>query len=285
MALLRFPSARGAAIRQLQVWSAWQSDSPVSREHRTRAVSARTAPPSSARRLVCAQMDYTMSVLALDPLDLAALLCSRVCHDVISPVGAIVNGLEVLEEETDEDMRGFALDLIKRSARTASARLQFCRLAFGAAGSAGALIDTGDAESVVRGLLADDKMKIVWTAPRLLMPKNKVKLVLNLCLIASATVPRGGVIEVTITGDGGDATTIRIDARGPNARLAHHVPALVAGTPENDAVDAHGIQAFYTGLVARTALMDVALEANPEGVVITAFTAQIAAAASDQVIA
>ena len=71
-----------------------------------------------------------MSLLALDPLDLAALLCSRVCHDVISPVGAIVNGLEVLDDEEDEDMRAFALDLIKRSAKTASARLQFCRLAF-----------------------------------------------------------------------------------------------------------------------------------------------------------
>ena len=87
-----------------------------------------------------------MPTVSLDALDLAALLCSRVCHDVISPVGAIVNGLEVLEDEKDAEMRGFAVDLIKKSANTASARLQFCRLAFGAAGSAGASIDTGDAE-------------------------------------------------------------------------------------------------------------------------------------------
>jgi histidine phosphotransferase ChpT len=215
-------------------------------------------------------MDLTMSVLALDPLDLAALLCSRVCHDVISPVGAIVNGLEVLEDETDEDMRGFALDLIKRSANTASARLQFCRLAFGAAGSAGASIDTGDAEKVVRGLIEDEKMKIVWTAPRLLMPKNKVKLVLNLCLIAAATVPRGGVIEVRIIGDGGDTTEIRLDAKGPNARLANHVQSLVAGAPESDSVDAHGIQAFYTGLVARASNMDVRIHATADGVSVAA---------------
>lgn len=211
-----------------------------------------------------------MSVLALDPLDLAALLCSRVCHDVISPVGAIVNGLEVLEDEKDEDMRGFALDLIKRSANTASARLQFCRLAFGAAGSAGASIDTGDAEKVVRGLLEDEKTKIVWIGPRLFMPKNKVKLILNVCLIAAATVPRGGVIEVQIVGDGGDATQIRVEAKGPNARLANHVRSLVAGQPENDAVDAHGIQAFYTGLVARASNMDVQIDATPEGFAIAA---------------
>src|SRR6201997_1962509 len=98
-----------------------------------------------------------MTLVNLDSLDLAALLCSRVCHDVISPVGAIINGLEVLEEEKDADMRGFALDLIKKSPHPASARLQFCRLAFGAAGSAGASIDTGDAEQVARGLLADDR--------------------------------------------------------------------------------------------------------------------------------
>src|SRR5450631_2975167 len=119
-----------------------------------------------------------MTVFALDPMDLAALLCSRVCHDIISPVGAIVNGLEVLEEEKDAEMRGFALELIKKSAETASARLQFCRLAFGAAGSAGASIDTGDAEKVARGLFADQRTQLEWHAARLLMPKNKVKLIL-----------------------------------------------------------------------------------------------------------
>ena len=79
-----------------------------------------------------------MTIVALAPMDLAALLCSRVCHDVISPVGAIVNGLEVLEDEKDPEMREVAIDLIKKSAASASARLQFCRLAFGAAGSIGA---------------------------------------------------------------------------------------------------------------------------------------------------
>ena len=91
-----------------------------------------------------------MATVSLDALDLAALLCSRVCHDVISPVGAIVNGLEVLEDEKDASMRDIALDLIRKSAGQASARLQFCRLAFGAAGSAGASIDLADAEGVVR---------------------------------------------------------------------------------------------------------------------------------------
>src|SRR6202050_1813296 len=109
---------------------------------------------------------------AIGALDLAALLCSRVCHDLISPVGAIVNGLEVLDEDKDEETRVFALELIKKSAHQASAKLQFCRIAFGAAGSAGAQIDLGDAEKVAAGLLADDKTKITWNLPRELMAKN-----------------------------------------------------------------------------------------------------------------
>src|SRR4051794_6865148 len=95
--------------------------------------------------------------VTLDSLDLAALLCSRVCHDLISPSGAIVNGLEVLEENgSNEETKTFAMDLIKKSAKTASARLQFCRLAFGAAGSAGAQIDLGDAEKMARGVIENE---------------------------------------------------------------------------------------------------------------------------------
>src|SRR5437588_7635535 len=96
------------------------------------------------------------AAVAVDALDLAALLCSRVCHDLISPTGAIVNGLEVLEDGSDEETKTFALDLIKKSAKTASSRLQFCRLAFGAAGSVGAEIDLGDAEAMARGFIEDD---------------------------------------------------------------------------------------------------------------------------------
>ncbi len=219
-----------------------------------------------------------MTDFALSPLDLAALLCSRVCHDVISPVGAIVNGLEVLEEEKDAEMRGFAMELVKKSARTASARLQFCRLAFGAAGSAGAAIDTGDAEQVARGLLADDRTKLDWNVPRVLMPKDKVKLVLNLCLIAAAAIPRGGTISVRVSDP--EARHIEVEAKGANARLASHVPQLLAGAPENNQVAAQGIQAFYTGLVARAAKLALTVAASPDMVRIEACPAAVLAGAS-----
>jgi histidine phosphotransferase ChpT len=220
-----------------------------------------------------------MTDFALSPLDLAALLCSRVCHDVISPVGAIVNGLEVLEEEKDAEMRGFALDLVKKSARTASARLQFSRLAFGAAGSAGAAIDTGDAEQVARGLFADERTRLEWEVPRILMPKDKVKLVLNLCLIAAAAIPRGGVISVKVSGSE-TITRIEVEAKGTNARLASHVPQLLAGTPDDHHVDAQGIQAYYTGLIARAAKLTLSVAACADLVRLEACPATASALAS-----
>ena len=139
---------------------------------------------------------------APDALELAALLCSRVCHDLISPVGAIVNGLEVLDDNPKPEDREFALDLIRKSAKTASARLQFCRLAFGAAGSSGAQIDLGDAQTMARGHLEDNKTSIAWNLPRVLLPKNRVKLLLNMMVIAQQTIPRGGVLTVDPIGEG-----------------------------------------------------------------------------------
>ena len=206
-----------------------------------------------------------MTMVALAPMDLAALLCSRVCHDVISPVGAIVNGLEVLEDEKDPEMRAVATDLIKKSAASASARLQFCRLAFGAAGSLGASIDTGDAETVTRGIIPGERTTLAWNPPRQFAAKNKVKLLLNLCLIAQSAIPRGGVISVDLSGHD-DSLAMRVEARGANARLASGVADLIAGRPESGAVDAHSIQPYFAGLVARECGMEVAITVEAETV-------------------
>jgi histidine phosphotransferase ChpT len=207
--------------------------------------------------------------LALESLDLAALLCSRVCHDLISPVGAIVNGLEVLEDDNDESTRTFALDLIKKSARQASARLQFCRLAFGAAGSAGAQIDTGDAENVARGFLEDDKTKITWNMPRVLLPKNRVKLLLNMVLLAGQTIPRGGTLGIETSGEG-DAMGFKVTAAGLNARIPQAVPGLLAGQPDGHAVDAHAIQPFFAGMLARSCGLQLAMAAEGDAVILSA---------------
>jgi len=209
-----------------------------------------------------------MSESSIEALDLAALLCSRVCHDLISPVGAIVNGIEVLEEEKDESTKEFALDLIKRSAATASAKLQFCRIAFGAAGSAGAQIDLGDAEKIARGFLEDDKTKIDWNLPRALLAKNRVKLLLNMLVIAGQAIPRGGVLTVDPIGSG-DNMGFRVSAAGTNAKVPPAVPALLGGET-GEGLDAHRIQPFYAGLLARACGVKATVTMEGETVVVSA---------------
>jgi histidine phosphotransferase ChpT len=213
-------------------------------------------------------MSGTSSGSAPDALELAALLCSRVCHDLISPVGAIVNGLEVLDDNPKPEDRDFALDLIRKSAKTASARLQFCRLAFGAAGSSGAQIDLGDAQNMSRGHIEDGKTTIAWNLPRLLLPKNRVKLLLNMMVIAQQTIPRGGTLTVDPIGEG-ETMSFRVTATGLNARLPQNIADLLAAAPASG-VDAHAVQPHYTRLLADACGLKVGLKVEGEAVVVTA---------------
>lgn len=204
----------------------------------------------------------------LEALDLAALLCSRVCHDIISPVGAIINGLEVLDEDNG-DMRDFAFDLIRRSANQASAKLQFARLAFGAAGSTGAEIDLGDAEKVASGYMEGEKPEFSWQGPRVLMAKNLVKLLLNLILLAVAAVPRGGRVSVVVEGDP-DRPRFILRSSGPNPRIPAAFEKLVPGDIAGIAIDAQAVQAYYAGALARACGMSVAAVADGDDIVISA---------------
>ena len=207
--------------------------------------------------------------IAIGALDLAALLCSRVCHDLISPVGAIVNGLEVMEEDKNEETKTFALELIKKSAYQASAKLQFCRLAFGAAGSAGAQIDLGDAAKAARGLLEDGKTTLVWNLPPQLLAKNRVKLLLNMLLIAAGTISRGGALTVDPISAADGIAGFTVTASGPNAKLNPAIAELIAGSPAH-AVDAHAIQPLYAGILARDCGLVLSAQGESGTVALTA---------------
>lgn len=197
-------------------------------------------------------------------LELAALISSRICHDVISPVGAIANGLEMLDEEQDELMREQTMDLIRKSARQASAKLQFARLAFGAAGSAGAEIDLRDAERVARDFVQGGKHTLSWQGPPVTLPKNKVKLLLNLLALGVVALPRGGTVNVEINGEGPEVA-FRVLAQGEPARLSEQVTGLLAGA-NGMVLDAHSIQPYYAGRVAAAAGMTVTVEARDKEV-------------------
>ncbi|MFA9387707.1 MAG: histidine phosphotransferase ChpT [Methyloceanibacter sp.] len=207
--------------------------------------------------------------LELGDLDLAALVSSRICHDVINPVAAISNGLEILDEEPDSDMREAAMDLIRKSASQASAKLQFARLAFGAAGSAGAEIDLRDAEKVaVAFVQGTGKHEVVWRGPLATLPKNKAKLLLNLVALGAVALPRGGTVTVDIEGTSPDVS-FTIAAKGNAARLNDQVMALLSGG-EAVEVDAHTVQPYYARRMAVASGMAVSVEAQDKEVTLKA---------------
>lgn len=201
----------------------------------------------------------------LSDLDLAALLCSRVCHDVISPVGAITNGLELLEVEDDEAMREMAMELVRKSAKQASAKLQFCRIAFGAAGSAGSLIDMGEAGDVARAFVGEEKVKLAWQAPRENRPKAQVKLLLNMMLLGIAGIPRGGTVSVGVS-DG--AFVVR--AEGEQARIPEKIADVIAGRAEGSELDARLVQPYYSKRLAASAGLTLSMAIDGNAVVVRA---------------
>jgi histidine phosphotransferase ChpT len=196
----------------------------------------------------------------MNDLDFAALLVSRVCHDLVSPVGAVVNGLEVLEEETDSAMRADALRLVAASAEQAAARLQFARIAFGAAGSAGAELDLAEVARVVSGLLRGGKVELDWHVSQVNWPKDWAKLLMNAALIAADCLPRGGRVTVTASGDGGKPG-FRIVARGSVARLTPEAEKALQGEPVG-LVDGRSVQPYLTYRLSKTLNAGLAVNAG-----------------------
>lgn len=151
-------------------------------------------------------------------LDLASLLCSRLCHDLLSPVGALTNGLELLAEERDPEMRQRCLELLEQSARISTDKLKFFRLAFGAAGGFGDMVPLDDARAVVDALAANNgRIEVNWQLSGDSLPKPAVKIMLNFALMAIDALVRGGTID--IAADMGEAAS-ELAVRASGAKVA-----------------------------------------------------------------
>jgi histidine phosphotransferase ChpT len=154
----------------------------------------------------------------VNAIDLASLLCSRLCHDLMSPVGALNNGIELLADETDPDMQEKCLELLADSARATANKLKFFRLAFGAGGGFADEIDTREAEAALEGLFGDGKVELGWVVEDEKLPKGAIRLLLNLSLLAGDALVRGGRLDVGAErGSGGIEIAVR--AEGPRVLL------------------------------------------------------------------
>jgi histidine phosphotransferase ChpT len=235
----------------------------------------------SRNELILGEADMA-DIIELKATDLAAMLCSRVCHDLINPIGAIGNGLEVLADPSQLGMAEGARDLIASAAKQSRAKLEFARLAYGASSTAGTDIDTRECERVARILFEIEKADLEWNVPLILLPKHKAKLFMNMLLIAATSVPRGGQVTASITGDAGNEKFEFTSKSDPEKRQRTLVPSgsagLISGAPE-EGVDARGIQPFYTGLLARMTDMELNIGLENEIFFFTAVPKPVAAAA------
>ncbi len=153
----------------------------------------------------------------MKPVDFASLLCSRLCHDLMSPVGALNNGIELLADETDPEMREKCLELLADSARASANKLKFFRLAFGAAGGFGEEVDTHEAEVALAGLFGPERrIELGWVVSDEKLPKDAVKLLLNLAMIAGDALVRGGRLDVGAERREGE---IELAVRAEGARI------------------------------------------------------------------
>ncbi len=174
------------------------------------------APVTHPRHIRAILQGIPMSV---SPIDFASLLCSRLCHDLLSPVGALNNGLELLGDENDPEMRTRVFQLLSESARVSANKLKFFRLAFGAAGGFGEQVDAREAKTAIEGLLADNKRtQFNWWVETETLPKSALKVTLNLALIASEALVRGGTLDVGGEDNGGQLEIV-VKIEGPRIIL------------------------------------------------------------------
>ena len=189
-------------------------------------------------------------ITKLTPTSLSALLCARICHDLISPIGALGTAVEILDDGDNVEMHEDALELVRTASRQASAKLKFLRLAFGAAGSAPGVIATSEVIQLSDDMFADSKPDIVWDIDSDGIDKNQARILLNLMMLAIQAAPRGGTVTVSGRGQGaGAAFTLASD--GPKTRLDAAIAKAIGGKAPEDGFDGRSIQPLYASLLAR----------------------------------
>lgn len=183
-------------------------------------------------------------------LDLAALLCSRLCHDLLSPVGALSNGLELLAEERDPEMRKRCMELLEQSARISADKLKFFRLAFGAAGGFGESVSVEEPRELIDALVANnERIKVNWALGIDYLPKSAVKVLLNLAAIGIDALVRGGTLDIGAERRDG-ASEIVVRAAGPRIAFDGEVGKALSGEMPTDGLSSRTAPAWMIAQLA-----------------------------------
>lgn len=204
----------------------------------------------------------------ITPVDFASLLCSRLCHDLLSPVGALNNGLELLADESDPAMRERCMQLLTASATASANKLKFFRLAFGAAGGFGEAIDTREARTAIEGLFSENKrLEIGWLIEAERLPKTAIKVLLNLALIAGDALVRGGRLDIGAEEEGGRVEIV-LRGEGPRVVLDEELRAALTDTAAGSAIAPRAAAAFMASELAREGGGTIQVSEPDEGVLL-----------------
>ena len=183
-------------------------------------------------------------------IDLAAMLCSRLCHDMLSPVGALSNGLELLALETDPEMRANVMQLLEQSATISTNKLKFFRLAFGAAGGFGERVDIEEPKALIEALVADkNNVTINWALAEANLGKPAVKVLLNFAQIAIDALVRGGTLDIGAEVRNG-ACEIVVRASGPKIAFDDTIGKALDGSLDRSELSSRTAAAHMIALLA-----------------------------------
>jgi histidine phosphotransferase ChpT len=180
---------------------------------------------------------------SVPPVDLAARLAARLCHDFISPASAIVSGLDLIEDPEQQDMREEAMALIASSARKLAALLSFSRIAFGGS-AASESFDVRELERLTRDLYQHVRAELDWSSEAPALDKPAARILLNLAQLGAVALPVGGTATVRVAaGDGG--MELSLDARGPRARLRPEAVDGLDGRPFGEGLGGQWVQTYF----------------------------------------
>lgn len=183
-------------------------------------------------------------------VDLAALLCSRLCHDMLSPIGALNNGLELLADERDPEMRAKCMDLLEQSARASADKLKFFRLAYGAAGGYGEMVEVAESRAAIDALIGENKrITANWALADSKLPKDAIKVLLNLAHIAIDALIRGGTLDIGAERRDG-ASEIVVRASGPRLAFDEDIGHALQGELDTDQLTGRTAPAHMLYLLA-----------------------------------
>ena len=207
--------------------------------------------------------------------ELAALLCSRICHDIAGPTSAMGAALSVLDDEGASDMRDDAIDLLRTGAVSIRNKLEYARVCFGAGGSRGGEMTLDEIKAVAEPMFSDARPDLVFKTEAGLLDKTAARVLLNLIWLAVEALPRGGSVSVEASASSDGGARLRVVASGPRIRLEPAYAAALSGERPEDGYDGRSIQPYYAGLIAREAGGRAAASSSDDRAEFTALTGPV----------